>query len=258
MAAARGRPGSGGDPALLVTVAGLTGVTARALLAGPAARAGSPGRGFVSRQAGQQLARSELSKSMYHPGVSLIERIEDAINNFLNSAQGAVPGGWWTAIALAALLVVLVAAILAWIGPVARSRSRALDPLLSSGRLSADEHRRRAERLAAAGDVAAAIIEIVRAIAVDLEDRGVLPPRVGRTAAEFAAEASRALPDQAAELRAAARLFDDVRYGERAGTADGFQRVRDLDAAIRTARPDIVATPPWVAPTAGAAAGPVA
>jgi hypothetical protein len=168
-----------------------------------------------------------------------------------------VPGGWWTLIALVTLLVIVAAAILIWIGPVTRTRSRGPDPLLASARRSARDHRREAERLAAEGNFAAAIVEIVRAIAVDLEERDVLPPRAGRTAGEFAAEAGRALPGQAAELNAAARLFDDVRYGDRPGTADGYRRLRDLDAAVRAARPDVTAAPPWLV-TTGAATGPVA
>lgn len=209
----------------------LGGVVARRIAAAAA------GPAPVSRREGQQLARAELSKAMYHPGVPIVERIEQAISRFLNSAGVSVPVGWWSIVALAALAVICVAAVLAWIGPVARSRSRAVDPLLSSTRLSARDHRQRAERLAAAGDYGAAIIESVRAIAMDLEERGVLPPRVGRTADEFAAEAGQALPGQAADLREAARLFDDVRYGERDGTAAGYQRLRDLDARLRSARP---------------------
>ena len=113
----------------------------------------------------------------------------------------------------------------------------ALGSLLQGKRLSARDHRENAERQAAAGDFTAAIVESVRAIAVDLEERGVFPARVGRTADELAAEASRVLPDHAAGLRDAARLFDDVRYGERAGTAAGYERLRDLGTMISAARP---------------------
>jgi hypothetical protein len=222
------------------------------------AAGGNGGGAPVTRQGGQQLARTELSKAIYHPGVPITERIEQAIERLLNSLGVAAPVGWWAIIALAALLVIAIAAVLAWIGPVRRSRSRAMDPLLSSGQLSARDHRQNSERMAAADDYAAAIIESVRAIAVELEERGVLPPRVGRTADEFAAEAGQQLPGHAAGLKEAARLFDDVRYGERAGTGAGYQRVRELDAAIRAARPAASAAPSVAASTgAGATAGPV-
>jgi hypothetical protein len=135
---------------------------------------------------------------------------------------------------------------------LSRPRSRA--PLLAPSQARARDHRQQAKRMAAAGDYTGAIIESVRAIAVELEARSILPPRVGRTADEFAAEASRPLPDHAASLMAVARLFDDVRYGQRAGTAAGYQQVSDLDAAIQAARPVATATAPAAAP---AAAGPV-
>jgi hypothetical protein len=209
------------------------------------AAAAVPRGGAVTRQQGERLARAELSKEMYHPGISLVERIDRAINDLLNGATVTVgrPG----LVVLAALLAVIIVVVLSWIGPVARSRSRGRIPLLAAGPLSARDHRQQAERMADAGDYTAAIIESVRAVAVELEERGILPPRVGRTADEFAAEASRPLPDHAASLMAAARLFDDVRYGQRAGTAAGYQQVRDLDAAIQAARPVAAAGAPAAA-----------
>lgn len=210
-------------------------VTAGPLAADPLA-AGPPGGAAVTRGAGQQLARSELSKRMYHPGVSLVERIEVAIAHLLQSAQGAVPGGWWAVIALAALAVLAGAVILHRIGPVTRSRARAGAALLPDRPLSARDHRQEGERLAAAGDFAGAIVESLRAVALELEERRVLPPRAGRTADELAVEASAPLPGQAAGFREAALLFDEVRYGGRAGTRAGYRRLRDLDDAVSRAR----------------------
>jgi hypothetical protein len=216
------------------------------------AAAAVPGGGAVTRQQGQRLARAELSKEMYHPGVSLSEWIDHAINDLLNGATVTV--GRAGLVVFAAVLAVAIVVVMAWIGPVARSRPRGRIPLLAAGQLSARDHRQQAERMAAAGDYTAAIIESVRAVAVDLEERGILLPRVGRTADEFAAEASRPLPDHAANLMTVARLFDDVRYGQRAGTAAGYQQVRELDAAMQAARPVAAAGTPAAATTAS---GPV-
>jgi Domain of unknown function (DUF4129) len=243
--AATGRtPGTGAGPAGLVIAARAAQWTA----------APGPGGAAVTRQQGQRLARGELSKHMYHPGISLTERIGHAIDNLLNGPAVAI--GRTGLIVLAAVLAVAIVVVMSWIGPVARSRSRGRVPLLAASQLSARDHRLQAERMAAAGDYTAAIIESVRAVAVGLEERGIVLPRVGRTADEFAAEASRPLPGHAASLMAVARLFDDVRYGERAGTAAGYQQVRDLDAAIQGARP--VAAGALGAPGAAPAApGPV-
>lgn len=226
----------------MVIAAGLAGLTRAALLAAARpVRPGPPGGAAVGRSTGQQLARAELAKPMYHPPVAWTVRLGRWLVRTLNAAGQAVPGGWWALIALAALLVIAVAAALAWIGPVARSRPPTRRPILSGAQTSARDHRQNADRLAAAGDFAAAIIESVRAIAMELEERSILPPRLGRTADELAAEASGPLPAQAGQLSDAARLFDDVRYGDRAGTAGGYQRLRDLDAEIRTAKPVVSA-----------------
>jgi Domain of unknown function (DUF4129) len=203
----------------------------------PALRAAAPAGGLpvVGRRAGQRLARTELSKTIYHPQQSLTERAVHFVLGWLGrlfrAGQG-LPGGWWGSVALATVLVLLVMAVLARTGPVARARRRRVGPGAAAAARTARDHREAATRLAASGDYAAAICERVRAIAAELDERGVLMPRIGRTADEFAAEAARALPPHAAELLGAARLFDEVRYGRRPGTRPGYDRVTELDTRI--------------------------
>jgi hypothetical protein len=198
---------------------------------------GSP---LVSRARGQQLARTELSKAMYHPHESLTQRLLDWVNRLLNdlyTAGKSFPGGWWSLVALAALTALAVTLVLTRLGPLARAH-REPGQLTPGGQpLSAADHRRRAAQLASAGDYAAAILEAVRGIARQLEERGVLSPRLGRTADEIAAEAGRALPAEAAALHDTARLFDDICYGERPGTAAGYALVQALDTRLQAARP---------------------
>jgi len=214
-----------------VTAAG----TARRWPAGLPRAAASPP---VSRPAGQRLARDELARAIFHPHPSLTQRIlalADRTADQLFQAGSSVPGGWWAVVALAALAAVAAAVVLNRVGPLARAH-RAAGPRLAGGQgLSAAEHRLRAGRLATAGDYAAAILECVRAIAGELEERGVLSPRLGWTAAEIAAEAAAALPADASALRQGARLFDDICYGERPGTAAGYALVQDLDQRISAA-----------------------
>jgi Domain of unknown function (DUF4129) len=219
------------------------------------ATAGPP----VSRQAGQRLARDELSRAIFHPHPSLTQRILALVDRVLDQlfkAGSSVPGGWWAVVALAALAALAAAVVLNRVGPLARA-PRADDRLLAGSQpLSAADHRLRAGRLAATGDYAGAILECVRAIARELEERGVLSPRLGWTAAEIAAEAAQALPADASALHQGARLFDDIRYGERPGTAAGYALVQDLDrrivAASRKAAPGGPGSP---AAPPGAAAG---
>jgi hypothetical protein len=189
--------------------------------------------GPIGRDAAQRLARQELAKAMYHPGQSFTAWLSAQLDRLFRNANAAVPGGWWAIVALVALAVLVVALVLAWVGPVARSRQQAGNgPLRGDVPLTAREHRQLAADLAADGDYSGAILECVRAIAADLEERAVLPPRPGRTADELAAEASRLLPGLADELSTAARLFDDIRYGGREGTRDGYDRLKALDTAI--------------------------
>lgn len=214
--------------------------------AGPGGGAGGPG---IGRGAARELARHELSKPIYHQHGSLIQRILGALSHLLGRLHGgvnaAVPGGWWTLVAVVALAVIIAGTGITRLGPIARPHRRRA--VLGGGQqLTAAQHRLEARRLAAAADWSAAIREALRAIAGELEERAILPPRAGRTADELAAEAAVALPDLGGPLRAAAALFDDVCYGEHPGTPEGYAQLNDLDDAVRSARP---------APHAPAAAG---
>ena len=208
---------------------------------------------LTGREAGQRLARAELSKAIYHPHEPLAQRVLNAIGDLLNDlsqAGRAFPGGWWAAVALAALLATTIAVVLSRTGPLARSRRAEGQLMTGSGPLSAADHRLRAGRLADAGDYAAATVERVRAIARELDDRAVLVPRAGRTANEMADEAAAALPAEAGALRSAALLFDDICYGDRPGTAAGYALIQELDMRISAS------VPRPGAPLAGIAAGP--
>jgi hypothetical protein len=203
----------------------------------------------IGRQAAQRLARQELAKAIYHPHQSFLGWLRDELDRLFNSASGAVPGGWWSLVALVALAVVVVALVLVRVGPVARSRQASPGPLSDAAPLTAREHRELAHNLAADGDYSGATLEYVRAIAADLEKRAILTPGPGRTADELASEAGRLLPGHADALKVAARLFDDVRYGGRDGTEEGVARLRELERAIRAAAParDAPAQPPMPA-----------
>jgi hypothetical protein len=221
-----------------------------------AAGGGGPG---IGRKAAQQLARAELAKPEYHHHVSLLETVILAVLHFLarivNAASSAVPGGWWALVALAALAVIVTASVLNWIGPLARAH-RGSGPLATEGGTrTARDHRQEAQRLAGAGDYTAATVECVRAIAAGLEERGMLPPRIGRTADEFAAEAGRALPAHADALRDAARQFDEIRYGQRPGSRSGYERLSELDRQIMASAPRVT-TPSGPIASPAMASGP--
>jgi hypothetical protein len=83
--------------------------------------------------------------------------------------------------------------------------------------------------LAAEGNWAPAIRHRVRGLARQLEEIGVLDPMPGRTATELARAAGRTLPGLAGELSSAAETFNDVTYGEHAGTEQQYRMIAELD-----------------------------
>lgn len=198
--------------------------------------AGGP---LIGRRAGQRLARHELGE------LSVIQRIEHWFGRALGGAGIGVPRGWFGLVVLAVALVAVTGLVIILLRP-GRARRPAASPVLGGVAKSARDYRQEAERHAAAGDYGAAIVDRVRAIAAELSERSIVPPRPGRTADELAREAGRELPELAGDLAAATRLFDDVHYGDKAGTRDGYGLVSELDTAVRTVR---------LPATAGSAAG---
>ena len=180
-------------------------IVSRAASAGSAATR-IAGRPLIGRRAAQRLARHELAET------SIWQRIWHWLARLPGTAGTVVPGGWFGLIALAILAVLAITIIIFWVRPARTGR-------------------------AAAGDYAGAIVEGVRAIAAELDERGVLPPRAGRTADELAAEAGAELPGLAGDLRTVTRMFDDIRYGDRDGSQAGYQLVSRLDRDVRAARP---------------------
>ena len=199
----------------------------------------------IGRDEARELARRELDKPIYHRDQpSWLERVLDRVGDWLRELSGrtAEPtahgnGGGWVSIVVIVLLVAVVIGLVAWLMRGRRNTRSARKPLLDETPSTARSHRDAAEDHAAAGRWAEAIRERLRAIARDLEERAVLAPRPGRTADELAAEAGQALPDLADDLRTGVRIFDDVWYGGRPGTPDGYTRLRDLDERVRAAKP---------------------
>ncbi|MBX6768220.1 MAG: DUF4129 domain-containing protein [Actinomadura rubrobrunea] len=198
----------------------------------------------IGREDARELARRELDKPIYHRDEpSWLERLLDRIGEWLRdlldrSAHPTAPhsGGWISWIVIL-LLVAVAIGLVAWLMRGRRNTRGPQRALLDDAPSTPRSHRERAEEHAAAGRWAEAIRERLRAIARDLEERAVLRPRPGRTADELAVEAGRALPDVAARLRAGVRIFDDVWYGGRPGTPQGYAQLRDLDERIRAGRP---------------------
>jgi hypothetical protein len=193
----------------------------------------------IGRDHARDLARRELARSIYRP--SLLSRWWHDIVRWLSSVLYPTHAGEpnWLAVGVLAVVVVLAAlAAFYWLGAPSASRRNHAEPVISSRMRTAADYRRAAEQLAASGKYQEAIAELVRAIAADLEAREILLAKPARTADELAAEAALAFPAETGELAAAARLFDEVRYGGRPGSQAGYAEVQSLDSRLAAAAPE--------------------
>lgn len=206
----------------------------------------------VDRDEARRAAERELSKGVYHrdePG--LLERAVDAvfdrIARLLDRVASVTPGGG-LGLAFLVLLVAAVVAVVVWrAGPVRRGYRVAAGTVELSGDLDAAEHRRQADAHAAQGRYAEAVRERMRAIVRELETRGVLEPRPGRTADEVARDAGRLVPAVSGDLRTAAGIFDEVWFGGRAADAQADVLLRQADERIRRAQLSVAGTRPVAA-----------
>jgi hypothetical protein len=220
--------------------------TARAL-----ARSGDQPPVTIPRDPAREAAKRELSKRMYHENdPSLLQRALNAfwdwVDKLFSSAASATPGGTLG-------LVVVILAVLAVLGAfwwrlgTPRREPTSSAALFDNRPRSAAEHRAAAEARAAQGHWNQAVQEHMRAIVRSLEERALLDVRPGRTADEAAAEAGRALPAHADQLRTAARDFDDVTYGGRRATEMSYHRIAELDRELQRTKPQFASSTPSTA-----------
>lgn len=212
---------------------------------------GTPASGVpvdLGREEAQRAAREELSKEIYREAEPswldrLINRFFEELAELLAKAGDAAPGGSVGLAVIVLLVLIAVVAIRLKVGPLARTAAG--DTSLFAGRpRSSRDYRAAADAHASAGEWAAAVRERMRAIIRSLEERDVLDPRPGRTADEGAREAGAVLPACAAQLRAAARAFDDIWYGGRTATAAADAQLREIDQLVQAARPVVSTAPP--------------
>lgn len=196
------------------------------------------------RDEARDAARDELSDPIYHAAEPswyerLINWLSDRLNELFETAAELGPGGITGLLVVLGVLIIAVVAIRLRTGKLARS-ARAADAPLGDATVPASAHREDAAAALAAADLHGAVVARFRALARELEQRGVLDVQTGRTADELAAQAADALPDCADALRAAARIFDDVYYGGKPATTDAYGVVAETDDAVRTGRPALV------------------
>ncbi len=223
-------------------------------------------RGFLARSVpvepdapdARNLLLEELSDPAYAEAQpSWFDLLSQAVLDWFSSLRLA-EGDGVPALALLIggllLAAAIAAAILIYGVPRWRARSGVGVELLGDrDRRTARQLRRDAERSASGGDFARAIADRYRAVARALDERTLVPALPGTTAHGFARTAGRVFPAESAALEAAADRFDGVRYFDRAGTADDYALVRELDERLEaTPAPlDLVDAEAAAAPVGG-------
>lgn len=193
----------------------------------------------------QRAARELLRRAEYHrDDPSLLSRLGRWVLDRLDALFSGTAGSNAMLVLLILVAAVIIFAIVRS-GPPRRTTRRhdfGDEDLLRP--LAATDHRRLAAEFGAAGRLAEAVREWLRAAVQTIEDRGVLAPRPGRTGAATAREAGPMLPSAAADLREAMTAFDEIWFGGRAATerdaaiaraaAEEVQSARLVDAAVPT------------------------
>ena len=194
----------------------------------------------LSRDAAREAAREELRRREYQQAepplvIRVLGRVFREIGDLLDRTAVAAPGGTLGVLALVVLVGLFVAVVLSRVGPLAgRAAGR---PLFAAGTtLSAAAHRTLAEQAAGEGRFADAVRERLRAIVRDLEARGALDPRPGRTAGEVARDGGAAVPALADDLRQAAVTFDEIWYGGRDADASSYAVLVGVDERVGASR----------------------
>lgn len=195
--------------------------------------------GDLTRDTAREAARQELAKPAYdeaRPSVfrRFLDELIDALNRVLDGPSvGLDPRLAGVLFVLVLTLVTVV--ILLRVGPISRQRQQG--PLFAGAApLTADGHRAAADTAAGEGRWADAVRERLRAVVRELEARGVLDPRPGRTADEVAGDAGAAVPDIAAPMREAATLFNEIWYGGREAGPASYDVLVEVDRRVAAAR----------------------
>jgi Domain of unknown function (DUF4129) len=190
----------------------------------------------ISRAGAQHDAHRELAKAIYRRQQDpLLVRAIKAVGHWLSSALDGVPatsgGGVWLALLVLGFVVV---SLVVWrrVGTPRRSATAAGGVLAAGRAMTAAEHRALADAAAGRGDHETAVLEQMRAVVRALEERGVIEPRPGRTAAEVAREGGDGMPAATPVLVSAARVFDDVVYGGGSAGPDEVETLRAADRAV--------------------------
>jgi hypothetical protein len=194
----------------------------------------------LTRDGARADAERELAKRIYHlDDPSWLERVVEAVLEWLgrlvSAAIGLTLGGAGGLVLLGVIVLVIAIAARLGFGPL-RVRDLLTDRRAGARTRTAADYRAEAAALAQRGAWRDAVRARFRAVIRELEERGVMDPRPGRTAGEVAREAGLAVPAIAGQLRAGADVFDEIWYGGRPAGEPSYRRITEVDEAVRGSR----------------------
>lgn len=192
----------------------------------------------LTREQARRLAELELAEPAYRaaepgPVQRALQWLQDWLQEQLDRVGGAAPGGWLGILGLLALVLVAVLIVRWRMGPVSASATVmfTVDPATSAA-----AYRLAAQQAAASGRWDEAVSQRMRALVRGGQERGLIDAQPGWTADEVATALGDALPGSGPTLDAAARGFDEIRYGGRTATSAAYETVSSADELVRTAR----------------------
>lgn len=197
---------------------------------------------------GRQWLFDELGKAVYQAArPSWFDLASQAFFAWIRDLLANAGRGSGAAALVVVVLIVtalLVAAFLVFGRPRLDSRSRPADSMFGEeDTRTSQQLRASAERAAADGDFTTALEELFRALARGVGERTLVDVYPGMTARGFARAASTVFREHADALAAAAADFDAVRYLGRAGTAEQYRRLTELERSVRAGRPAALVAP---------------
>ena len=176
--------------------------------------------------------QQELSNGIYGQRESLLSKLLRGLQDFLDGISiTSVPS--WGSLGLVVLIVAL--GILAiFFGGTLRTRAvaRKSAAVFEDTTATAADYRTKASENARFGDFAQALLFTYRALVRSAEERVVISEQSGRTAVEAATAIGKALPTYSGGLTEAARLFDEVIYGDKAATSFDYESLVALDQKL--------------------------
>jgi hypothetical protein len=193
----------------------------------------------ITRDGAREEAERELAKRLYQDDTALVERVigwvVERLTDLLDTASGVSSSSALGVVLLVVVAVVVLIAVRLGLGPL-RARDLLGDRRRGASRMTAADYRAEAVAFAARGDWREAVRSRFRGVIRELEERGVLDPRAGRTAGEIAAEAGDSVPAIAGDMRTAADIFNTIWYGDRPATESAYQRMSQVDDTVRGSR----------------------